>query len=62
MAATQICKSCGNDTFTQGKLGNGFTSVMPTNKMFGSSPLIITFCIKCGEVSSIKVENPKKFY
>lgn len=55
------CKACGNDEFFQGRLGNGFTMVTPLNKLFGSSRMILTFCSKCGEVTSIKIENPKKF-
>lgn len=58
---SQSCKACGNDTFTQGVLGNGFTSVTPVNKLTGGSRLILTVCTKCGEVDSMKVENPKKF-
>lgn len=61
MTTTQICKNCGNDTFSKGILGNGFTSVTPANKALGSSRLILTICKKCGEVASMKVENPKKF-
>ncbi|WP_042351636.1 hypothetical protein [Bacillus massiliigorillae] len=61
MTTVGFCRACGNNTFTQGKLGNGYTSVTPVDKMFGSSPLIITFCKECGEVASIKVKNPKKF-
>jgi hypothetical protein len=57
----QKCLACGNDTFAKGKLGNGFTSVTPLEKLLGSSPLILTFCKKCGEVVSIKVQNPDKF-
>ena len=55
------CESCGNDSFAVGNLGNGFTSVTPVDKIMGSSPLILTFCKECGEVSSIKVKDPAKF-
>lgn len=61
VTTTQICKTCGNDTFSQGILGNGFTSVTPANKALESSRLILAICKKCGEVASMKVENPKKF-
>lgn len=61
MTTEQICKACGNDTFSQGILGNGFTSVTPTNKVLASSRLILIICKKCGEVASMKVENPEKF-
>ncbi|SEQ66181.1 hypothetical protein SAMN05216362_12125 [Piscibacillus halophilus] len=55
------CKVCGNDEFYKGRLGSGTTSLRPLNKIMGSSFMILTFCSKCGEVSSIKVENPGKF-
>lgn len=61
MATTKNCKACGNNTFSEGILGNGFTSITPANKVLGSSRLILTICKKCGEVASMKVENPKKF-
>ncbi|KAB2333985.1 hypothetical protein F7732_00390 [Bacillus mesophilum] len=61
MTTKQICKICGNDKFVQGQLGNGHTSLVPIDKILGSSLLIFTFCKKCGEVASIKVKNPSKF-
>lgn len=61
-----VCKSCGNDTFTSGQLGHGKLStdsnVRPIGSLFTSgSPLILSFCKKCGEVASIKVSKPEKF-
>lgn len=31
MTIKDSCKACGNDTFSQGTLGNGFTSVTSVN-------------------------------
>lgn len=61
MTTKDSCKACGNDTFSQGILGNGFTSVTPVHKALGSSRLILTLCKKCGEVASMRVEIPEKF-
>ncbi|WP_042224224.1 hypothetical protein [Oceanobacillus manasiensis] len=55
------CKACGSDHFVQGRMGNGATSVKPIDKLSGGSFIMLTFCSECGEVSSIKVENPSKF-
>ncbi|MFJ5766500.1 hypothetical protein ACIP9C_14195 [Lysinibacillus sp. NPDC093210] len=61
-----VCKSCGNDSFTSGQLGHGKLStdsnVRPLGSLIASgSPLILSFCKKCGEVNSIKVLKPEKF-
>jgi hypothetical protein len=43
-------------------MNNGYANVMPIGKTFSfGSPLIFTFCKRCGEVASIKVEKPEKF-
>lgn len=56
-----VCNSCGGTKFTKGRL-DGYAKVRPINKAFSlGSGLILTFCKKCGEVSSMKVENPNKF-
>lgn len=58
----RICKACGGSTFAQGQINNGYSRVMPINKTFSwGSGLLLTFCKKCGEVASVKVENPQKF-
>jgi len=49
-----ICKACGNDSFSEGKL-DGYAALRPVDKFFSSgSALIFTLCQKCGEVASIK--------
>ena len=62
-----VCKACGNDSFTSGQLGHGKLSsdsnVRPIGSLIASgSPLILSFCKNCGEVASIKVAKPEKFY
>lgn len=60
--SNQECKSCGGTDFTKGKL-DGYAKLKATNSIFGikSSNLVFTFCKKCGEVLSIKVESPHLF-
>ena len=60
MSNEQQCKACGGQIFVKGKM-SGYANVTPINKVFGSSPLLLTFCKECGEVSSMKVEKPEKF-
>lgn len=56
------CKACGSTTFTKGEINNGDANVMPIGKAFSfGSSIIFTFCKRCGEVSSIKIEKPEKF-
>ena len=61
-----VCKACGNDSFTTGQVGHASNSsqgnVRPIeSKMAFGSSFLMTFCKNCGEVASIKVDNPKKF-
>ena len=59
-----VCQACGNDTFSSGQIGS-LTSegnVRPIGSIMATgSPLILTFCKKCGEATSIKVAKPEKF-
>lgn len=58
----ESCRACGSTTFTKGIVKNTYAKIMPVHKFFSTgSPLIYTFCKDCGEVSSIKVEEPGKF-
>ncbi len=60
--ANSVCKSCGSTTFTKGEMSRGDSNLLPIGKTFSfGSPLIFTFCKKCGEVASIKVTKPEKF-
>ncbi|WP_375199219.1 hypothetical protein [Bacillus sp. RS11] len=61
-----VCKACGYDSFATGQLGHGsFTTdsnIRPIGSLIASgSPLILSFCKNCGEVTSIKVAKPEKF-
>lgn len=56
------CKACGSKSFTQGKL-SGYANVMPVEKIgFRGSSLILTFCKDCGEVASMKIDKPHRFW
>jgi ribosomal protein L37E len=56
------CETCGGTSFTQGQMNNGYANLMPVNKALSfGSPLIFTFCKRCGEVASIQVMKPEKF-
>lgn len=58
-----VCKSCTGTTFTQGKVSHGYALIRSINKVFSSeSSLTYTFCKDCGEVASIKVDKPHKFW
>ena len=58
---TKSCKSCGNETFYEGKLSN-YAALQPLDKVFSTGSLVkVTFCSHCGEVNSMKVEHPEKF-
>lgn len=61
MTTKKTCKECGHDIFVQGKLGHGYANVYPIGKILYSSPMIVSFCKNCGEVSSIKVKDTSKF-
>ncbi|MGE7114328.1 hypothetical protein [Lysinibacillus sp. NPDC047702] len=58
-----VCKICGGDTFTQGELGGVNANVRPLDSIsiFSSSPLLLSICTNCGEVSSMKVKKLHKF-
>ncbi|MEK3762556.1 MULTISPECIES: hypothetical protein [unclassified Paenibacillus] len=56
------CKACGGTTFAKGEVNAVDARLMPIGKTFSfGSPVIYTFCKKCGEVVSIRVKNPDKF-
>lgn len=60
--AQPACKACGRTEFVKGKLNNGYARVMPINKAFSlGSGVIYTFCKRCGEIASMKIESPEKF-
>lgn len=54
------CSACGGETFVKGKM-SGYAKVFPAERMgmIGSN-LLLTVCESCGEVASMKVENPHR--
>ncbi|MBO7747004.1 hypothetical protein I8J29_22630 [Paenibacillus sp. MWE-103] len=55
------CNQCGGTSFGFGQT-TGQAVVFPLNKLFArGSSAIFTICTDCGEVQSIRVENPEKF-
>lgn len=57
--AEQKCTKCDGNEFAE---GTDFNAIRPLDKkMSMGSNKIYTFCLRCGEVLSIRVENPGKF-
>jgi hypothetical protein len=55
----KICEKCGSDKFTEA------TDYIPVKKpskgSFKGSNKIYSFCLNCGEVDSIRIENTTIF-
>ncbi|ARK32381.1 hypothetical protein BkAM31D_22365 [Halalkalibacter krulwichiae] len=59
MLKETICQNCGGSEFAE---GTDFSSVRPLDKKFSMGSIkIYSFCLDCGEVRSIRIENPSKF-
>jgi ribosomal protein L40E len=55
------CKRCGHNEFKDGMLGSGHANVKGIDKNLSiGSGVLITFCAKCGEITSLRVKNPEK--
>jgi hypothetical protein len=53
------CSNCNGTEFVE---GSDFMHIRPVGKKLAiGSNKIFTFCLECGEVISIRIENPKKF-
>jgi predicted nucleic-acid-binding Zn-ribbon protein len=53
------CNKCGGSEFAE---GTDFVAIRPLDKKLSmGSNKIYTFCLNCGEVYSIRIENPAKF-
>ncbi len=54
------CKNCGGLEFAE---GTDFMPIKPLNRKMSLTGhnKIFTFCLNCGEVLSIRVENPSLF-
>ena len=54
------CTKCGSSEIGQGKL-DGYATMKPKNALFLGSNIIANICTECGEILSMRVEEPKKF-
>lgn len=53
------CQECGSTEFRE---GSDYTHIRPLNKKMSlGSNKIYTFCLNCGRVADIRIENPEKF-
>ncbi|MEW4283558.1 hypothetical protein [Priestia koreensis] len=52
------CKKCGNQEFTE---ATDYMPVKPSKLSLKSANKIFTFCLKCGEVASIRIEDVSIF-
>lgn len=53
------CPKCKGMEFAE---GTDFMPIKPLDKKFTIGSLkIYTFCLNCGEIVSIRIENPSKF-
>ncbi|MEB1808811.1 MAG: hypothetical protein LPK26_16230 [Bacillaceae bacterium] len=53
------CSKCNGIEFAE---GTDFMPIKPLEKKFSrGSSKIYTFCLNCGEVVSIRIEDPSKF-
>ncbi len=52
------CVKCGNTEFAE---GTDYVPIKPNNLSWSGSNKIYTFCLECGEVNSIRIENTAIF-
>jgi len=52
------CTNCGSEEFTE---ATDYMPVKPSKMSFSGSNKIYTFCLNCGEVQSIRIENTTIF-
>ncbi|WP_216831404.1 hypothetical protein [Alkalihalobacterium elongatum] len=58
MGNQEKCVKCGHTEFAE---GTDYMPIKPSKMSFNGSNKIYTFCLKCGEVCSIRIENPTIF-
>lgn len=58
MKTEKQCPNCNGNEFRE---GTDFMPIKEKKSSFSGSNKIYTFCLNCGEVVSIRIENPKKF-
>ena len=54
----KTCEKCGGKEFVE---GTDYIPLKPGKMSFQGANKIYTFCLQCGEVSSIRIENPSIF-
>ncbi|PFY68223.1 hypothetical protein [Bacillus wiedmannii] len=54
----KICEKCGSDKFTE---ATDYIPVKPSKGSSKGSNKIYSFCLNCGEVDSIRIENTTIF-
>jgi len=52
------CLKCGGTEFAE---GTDFVPIRPSKMSMSGGNKIYTFCLKCGEVDSIRIENTTIF-
>ncbi|MEH7237970.1 hypothetical protein [Bacillus sp. JJ1562] len=52
------CPKCGGTEFAE---GTDYIPIRPSKMSLNGSNKIYTFCLKCGEVNSIRIENTTIF-
>ncbi|EPC8420243.1 hypothetical protein EXW45_05155 [Bacillus wiedmannii] len=61
------CDNCGSTNFKKGRVGSAYHAYVcedESSRFFSGgkrSKLLTTFCLKCGEVKSFRVEKPDTF-
>ncbi|KGR78023.1 hypothetical protein [Ureibacillus manganicus] len=58
MSNDKKCPNCNGSEF---KEATDFIPIRLKKSSFTGSNKIYTFCLNCGEVVSIRIENPEKF-
>ncbi len=58
MNTEKHCPNCNGNEFEE---AIDFMPIKPKKTSLSGSNKIYTFCLNCGEVASIRIENPEKF-
>ncbi|MCX7774396.1 MAG: hypothetical protein N2376_14955 [Clostridia bacterium] len=62
MGSDSKCNKCGGTTFKEGMLGSGHANVKEIGMNLQSgSRVVVTFCLECGEIVSMRVAYPEVF-
>ncbi|WP_449355524.1 hypothetical protein ACUL41_06180 [Virgibacillus natechei] len=58
MDPEKYCPKCNGNEF---KEGTDFMPIKSNKSSLSGTNKIYTFCLNCGEVTSVRIENPEKF-